>query len=95
MMIVLQCSFTCSYIPYHENKCYLFHIFTGLRLPQPERLEVNVLDGEVTAFWQHPAKAPSNFQYNVQMAKYVQHHTSVFFHEMFTVHVFIYFITAR
>lgn len=47
---------------------------------------MDILDGDVTALWKHPEGAPSNFQYNVQMAKYVQRHASVFFHKMFTVH---------
>lgn len=48
----------------------------GLSIPKPEKLECYTVDGEVTAFWQHPVGAPSNFHYNVQMAKYVPHQRS-------------------
>ncbi|KAM4628330.1 interleukin-10 receptor subunit alpha [Polymixia lowei] len=43
---------------------------SGLDIPQPDNLLVNMLDGEVIAFWDLPKDAPSNVQYNVQMAKY-------------------------
>ncbi|XP_068441578.1 interleukin-10 receptor subunit alpha [Clinocottus analis] len=43
---------------------------SGLDIPQPDKLVVNILDGEIIVHWRHPADAPSNSQYNVQMAKY-------------------------
>lgn len=48
----------------------------GLDVPQPEKLLVNILDGEVIALWRPPADAPSNTKYNVQMAKYVLLHNT-------------------
>nr|XP_046245089.1 interleukin-10 receptor subunit alpha [Scatophagus argus] len=43
---------------------------TGLGVLKPDEVEVNILDGEAKVHWKHPADAPSNSQYNVQMAKY-------------------------
>ncbi|XP_031717158.1 interleukin-10 receptor subunit alpha [Anarrhichthys ocellatus] len=43
---------------------------SGLDVPQPDQLVVNILDGEVIVLWRHPANAPSNSRYNVEMAKY-------------------------
>lgn len=44
---------------------------SGLNVvPQPDNLQVNILDGEVLVYWKHPVDAPSNSKYNVQMAKY-------------------------
>ncbi|XP_039987512.1 interleukin-10 receptor subunit alpha [Xiphias gladius] len=43
---------------------------SGLDLPQPDDLVVNISDGEVIVHWRHPVNAPSNFKYNVQMAEY-------------------------
>ncbi|TNN51407.1 Interleukin-10 receptor subunit alpha [Liparis tanakae] len=43
---------------------------TGLDVPQPEKLDVKISDGEVIAHWRRPADAPSNSQYDVRMAKY-------------------------
>ncbi|XP_017284462.1 interleukin-10 receptor subunit alpha [Kryptolebias marmoratus] len=43
---------------------------SGVEVPQPEKLEVNISDGEVTVLWEHPMDAPSDLVYNVQMAKY-------------------------
>lgn len=41
----------------------------SVEVPQP-KLDVNISDGEVIAFWTHPEGAPSNSKYNVQMKKY-------------------------
>ncbi|XP_071351871.1 interleukin-10 receptor subunit alpha [Trachinotus anak] len=54
----------------------LFLIFcmnsvSGLEVPKPENLVVNIVDGEVIVHWKHPPNAPSNSKYNVQMAKYI------------------------
>lgn len=49
---------------------YICHV-SGVKIPQPEKLEVNILDGEVIVLWKQPADAPSNSTYNVQMAKYI------------------------
>lgn len=38
-------------------------------MPNPENLEVKILDGEVIANWKPPVDAPSNAEYNVQMAR--------------------------
>ncbi len=46
-----------------------FPSVTGLDLPQPENLAVDMLDGEVIARWNKPLDAPSNCLYNVHMAK--------------------------
>uniref|UniRef100_H2LSI5 Interleukin 10 receptor, alpha n=1 Tax=Oryzias latipes TaxID=8090 RepID=H2LSI5_ORYLA len=43
---------------------------TGNEVPQPEKLDVNVCDGEVTVLWEHPVNPPSNYWYNVQIAIY-------------------------
>ncbi|XP_075956646.1 interleukin-10 receptor subunit alpha [Anarhichas minor] len=43
---------------------------SGLDVPHPDQLVVNILDGEVIVLWRHPANAPSNSRYNVEMAKY-------------------------
>lgn len=43
----------------------------GLEVPQIENLVVDILDGEVIVLWKHPVSDPSNFQYNVEMKKYV------------------------
>ncbi|XP_041851774.1 interleukin-10 receptor subunit alpha [Melanotaenia boesemani] len=44
---------------------------SGMQVPQPDKLEVNIIDGEVVALWKPPTDAPSNFSYNVQMTEYV------------------------
>ncbi|XP_029302894.1 interleukin-10 receptor subunit alpha [Cottoperca gobio] len=44
---------------------------SGLYVPQPDNLMVKILDGEVIVLWKHPVDAPSNPEYNVQMAKYL------------------------
>lgn len=49
----------------------VFLSVVGLDVPKPENLVVDILDGEVIVHWRDPVGAPSNFQYNVQMAKYV------------------------
>lgn len=41
-------------------------------MPLPENLVVDILDGDVTVHWKHPVNVTANFQYNVQMAKYVK-----------------------
>lgn len=64
------------------NVCFPIVTLAVLGLPQPENVECDIVEGEVTAFWQHPVGDPSNFKYNVQMAKYVAHHTLVFFYEI-------------
>ncbi|XP_026154648.1 interleukin-10 receptor subunit alpha [Mastacembelus armatus] len=43
---------------------------SGLDIPQPDNITVNILDGEVTVYWKQPARAPPSSQYNVEMAKY-------------------------
>lgn len=43
----------------------------GLDVPRPDKLYVNIWDGEVIVHWELPAGAPSNSKYNVQMGKYV------------------------
>uniref|UniRef100_A0A1A8CEY0 Interleukin 10 receptor, alpha n=1 Tax=Nothobranchius kadleci TaxID=1051664 RepID=A0A1A8CEY0_NOTKA len=43
---------------------------SGIKIPSPDNVEVNISDGEVTLFWEQPGDAPSDFVYNVQMAKY-------------------------
>lgn len=47
------------------------HQVSGEKIPKPENLEANILDGEVVVHWKHPADAPPNSTYNVQMSKYV------------------------
>lgn len=49
----------------------VFFSVVGLDVPKPEKLVVDIWDGEVIVHWKHPVGAPSNLQYNVQMAKYV------------------------
>lgn len=49
--------------------CFFFVI--GMNVPPPENLKVNILDGEVTVFWENPVNASSDFVYNVEMARYV------------------------
>lgn len=44
---------------------------SGLHIPQPDGLKVDIVDGEVIALWKHPVDAPPNPQYNVQMGKYI------------------------
>ncbi|XP_028429507.1 interleukin-10 receptor subunit alpha isoform X2 [Perca flavescens] len=43
---------------------------SGQNVPQPDDLQVNILDGEVIVLWKRPVDAPSNSHYNVQMGKY-------------------------
>lgn len=57
----------------------LIDMLAGLSVPRPKDLQLDILDGEVTALWEHPEGAPPNFHYNVQMAKYVPYHGSAFF----------------
>ncbi|KAM9318876.1 interleukin-10 receptor subunit alpha [Pholidichthys leucotaenia] len=40
-------------------------------VPQPDRLKVHIVEEEVIVYWKHPVDPPSNFYYNVQMAKYI------------------------
>ncbi|XP_072248543.1 interleukin-10 receptor subunit alpha [Leuresthes tenuis] len=49
---------------------YINHV-SGMHVPQPDKLEVNISDGEVTLLWKDPVGAPSDYWYNVQMARYV------------------------
>uniref|UniRef100_A0A8C5GHQ1 Uncharacterized LOC114474786 n=1 Tax=Gouania willdenowi TaxID=441366 RepID=A0A8C5GHQ1_GOUWI len=42
---------------------------SGVIALQPDKLVVNILEGEVTATWKRPAGAPLISKYNVQMAK--------------------------
>ncbi|XP_054455253.1 interleukin-10 receptor subunit alpha [Anoplopoma fimbria] len=49
---------------------FLIICVSGLDVPRPDELDVNIMDGEVIVLWKHPADAPSNSHYNVQMAKY-------------------------
>nr|XP_040046087.1 interleukin-10 receptor subunit alpha [Gasterosteus aculeatus aculeatus] len=46
------------------------HFVSGLDVPRPDKLYVNIWDGEVIVHWELPAGAPSNSKYNVQMGKY-------------------------
>lgn len=50
---------------------WLIFSVAGGDVPQPENLEVHMMEGEIVVHWRKPAGAPSNTQYNVQMAKYV------------------------
>ncbi|XP_076590553.1 interleukin-10 receptor subunit alpha [Chaetodon auriga] len=50
---------------------------SGLHVPQPEKLEADILDGEVIVRWNQPVDAPSNSLYNVQMANYTGEWTMV------------------
>ncbi|XP_070685593.1 interleukin-10 receptor subunit alpha isoform X2 [Pempheris klunzingeri] len=43
---------------------------SGLDVPQPDKLLVDIWDGDVVVHWKHPLDAPSNPKYNVEMAKY-------------------------
>ncbi|XP_041796916.1 interleukin-10 receptor subunit alpha [Chelmon rostratus] len=43
---------------------------SGVVVLRPDKLVVDILDGEVMVHWNQPADAPSNSQYNVQMANY-------------------------
>uniref|UniRef100_UPI0037E83B9B interleukin-10 receptor subunit alpha n=1 Tax=Semicossyphus pulcher TaxID=241346 RepID=UPI0037E83B9B len=47
------------------------HCVSGLDIPKPDKLMVDIMDGEVIAFWNNPANLPPNYKYNVQMAKYI------------------------
>lgn len=50
---------------------------SGLKLPKPDKLQVNIVDGEVTVLWDKPVDAPSDIQYNVQFGKYTGGYTLV------------------
>ncbi|XP_039649075.1 interleukin-10 receptor subunit alpha isoform X2 [Perca fluviatilis] len=43
---------------------------SGKNVPQPDDLQVNILDGEIIVLWKRPVDAPSNSHYNVEMGKY-------------------------
>ncbi|TNN01826.1 hypothetical protein fugu_011208 [Takifugu bimaculatus] len=43
---------------------------SGLIVPSPENLKVDIWDGEATAVWISPKNAPLDFRYNVEMAIY-------------------------
>uniref|UniRef100_A0AAV2IZK5 Fibronectin type-III domain-containing protein n=1 Tax=Knipowitschia caucasica TaxID=637954 RepID=A0AAV2IZK5_KNICA len=43
---------------------------TGEKLPTPENLQVNILDGEVIVLWNKPTGASSDVLYNVQFGHY-------------------------
>uniref|UniRef100_A0A1A7WHB2 Interleukin 10 receptor, alpha n=3 Tax=Iconisemion striatum TaxID=60296 RepID=A0A1A7WHB2_9TELE len=43
---------------------------SGIKIPSPHNVEVNISDGEVTLIWDQPVDSPSDNMYNVQMAKY-------------------------
>ncbi|XP_035536664.1 interleukin-10 receptor subunit alpha [Morone saxatilis] len=43
---------------------------SGMEVPKPADLRVDIVDGEVIAIWKHPVGAPPNSHYNVQMGKY-------------------------
>ncbi|XP_044210898.1 interleukin-10 receptor subunit alpha [Thunnus albacares] len=43
---------------------------SGLDIPKPDKLWLDIFDGEVIVYWNHSADAPSNTKYNVQMSKY-------------------------
>ncbi|XP_037630801.1 interleukin-10 receptor subunit alpha isoform X2 [Sebastes umbrosus] len=49
---------------------YIINRVSGLDIPKPDKLVVNIVDGEVLVHWKHPVDAPSNSQYNVEMAKF-------------------------
>lgn len=67
------------------NKNMLFLIFlvvcgrcvSGLRLPRPENLQVNILEGEVIVHWDKPVDAPSDVQYNVEFGRHAGEWTLV------------------
>ncbi|CAJ1065453.1 interleukin-10 receptor subunit alpha [Xyrichtys novacula] len=43
---------------------------SGQDIPRPEKLMVDITDGEVIALWTDPVERPSDTKYNVQIAKY-------------------------
>ncbi|GLD57342.1 uncharacterized protein AKAME5_000957900 [Lates japonicus] len=43
---------------------------SGAKVPPPDTLMVNIMDGEVIVHWKPPENASSNSKYNVEMAKY-------------------------
>ncbi|CAG6003126.1 unnamed protein product [Menidia menidia] len=44
---------------------------SGMHVPPPDKLEVDISDGEVLVFWEDPVGTPSKYWYNVQMSKYI------------------------
>ncbi|KAK5868648.1 hypothetical protein PBY51_009644 [Eleginops maclovinus] len=61
----------------YDNKMFVFlilylNLVSGLVLPQPENVIVNISEGEVKVHWKHPVDAPPNPHYNVQMSKYTE-----------------------
>ncbi|XP_008285236.1 interleukin-10 receptor subunit alpha [Stegastes partitus] len=54
----------------YTNTAPLFYPVIGMDLPQPDKLTVNILDGEVIIHWNRPGNISSNSKYNVQMGKY-------------------------
>ncbi|XP_020495009.1 interleukin-10 receptor subunit alpha [Labrus bergylta] len=48
---------------------YIINV-SGLDIPRPDKLVVNIMDGEVIVMWDDPVDLPPNPKYNVQMAKY-------------------------
>ncbi|KAF1394044.1 hypothetical protein PFLUV_G00022420 [Perca fluviatilis] len=49
---------------------YINCVSAGKNVPQPDDLQVNILDGEIIVLWKRPVDAPSNSHYNVEMGKY-------------------------
>ncbi|RVE64829.1 hypothetical protein OJAV_G00129800 [Oryzias javanicus] len=45
-------------------------LVSGNKVLPPEKLDVNIWDGEVTVTWEHPVNSPSNYWYNVEMGRY-------------------------
>ncbi|XP_061576319.1 interleukin-10 receptor subunit alpha [Cololabis saira] len=48
---------------------FINHV-SGMDVRQPVKLEVNISDGEVIVFWEHPVDIPTEFGYNVEMTRY-------------------------
>ncbi|XP_028274579.1 interleukin-10 receptor subunit alpha [Parambassis ranga] len=50
---------------------YMKYVSGAAILPQPDNLEVNIVEDEVTVLWKYPADAPLNSWFNVELARYV------------------------
>lgn len=50
---------------------WIFFWFIGNKVAPPEKLDVNIWDGEVTVTWEDPVNLPSYYWYNVEMGRYV------------------------
>ncbi|KAF6736829.1 hypothetical protein FQA47_014044 [Oryzias melastigma] len=45
-------------------------LVSGNKVAPPEKLDVNIWDGEVTVTWEDPVNLPSYYWYNVEMGRY-------------------------